>query len=76
MFDDLLDVFDRDRPNRDRNAHSQRGVRGFLARLTGDDEHEERYVRPPRHDDHDDDDDASMGRSSRRRRRDSFDLDD
>ncbi len=75
MFDDLLDVFDRDRPNRDRNAHSQRGVRGFLARLTGDDEPLEWYARRRRDDDHDDDD-ASMGRSSRRRRRDGFDLDD
>jgi len=75
MFDDLLDVFDRDRTKRDRNAHSQRGVRGLLARLTGDDEPSERYARR-RWDDDDDDDDASMGRSSRQRRRDGLDLDD
>lgn len=73
MFDDLFDVFDRDRTKRDRNAGSPRGVRGFLARLTGDDEADDQYCRSRRHHGHDD---VSMDRSSHRRRRDGFDLDD
>ncbi|MDQ3654949.1 MAG: hypothetical protein M3457_07715 [Chloroflexota bacterium] len=76
MFDDLMDIFDRDRSARSPAGTPQRGMRGLLSRLTGDHEPDERSPRPRR--DHDDDEDDAFDRdiSSRRGRRDAFDLDD
>jgi hypothetical protein len=81
MFDDLMDVFDRDRSQRSGSGRPQRGVRGLLSHLLGDhDDDHGRHTRSRRHDDGDefdiDDDDFGSERSSRRRRRDHFDLDD
>lgn len=74
MFDDLMDILDRDRSHRSSSGKPQRGVRGLLSRLTGDHEPDERSSRPHRHDDEDDAFDRDT--SSRRRRRHDFDLDD
>lgn len=74
MFDDLMDIFDRDRSHRSPAGKPQRGVRGLLSRLTGDHMPDDRSSRPRHHDDEDDDFDRDI--SSRQRRRDDFDLDD
>ena len=71
MLDELFDLFDRKKDNRPR----QGGLRGFVGRLTGDDDEREyrrgdRSYRP-------DDDDVRDDRYERRERRrsDEFDFD-
>jgi hypothetical protein len=75
VFDDLLDLFDRDRARRSGSRTSQRGLRGMLARLMSDHDDDRRSSR--RYDDRDgfeaDSDDFDLDRSSRRRRHDRFD---
>lgn len=87
MLDQLLDLFDRDRRS-GQTTSGRRGLRGLLARVTGDDDRHDddhaarsRQHRSQRDDaeyfDHDDDDGDDMDRSrSRRGNRDRFDLDD
>ncbi len=69
MFDDLLDVFDRDRGQKRKRG----GIRGLIDRLADNDDHRDDRSRRYDDDRHDDDD---RRRAPRRKRREVFDWDD
>ncbi len=77
MFDGLLDLLDRDKSHRSSGTQSSGGLRGLVARLSGeheDDDHDRRSHRHGQHDDHDDDREEYLSdRSSRRQRRERSD---
>lgn len=73
MFDELLDVFDRDRRSDGRKP--RKGLRGLLARLTDGDRDDHDRDRDRRRYDDDDRYDRHDDRSDRRDRR-RYDVDD
>ena len=74
MFDELLDVFERDRRSNERKP--RRGLRGLISRLVNDDR-DDRDRDRERYRDHDDEYDRRDHRyDDDRRKRDRFDVDD
>ena len=69
MFDDLLEVFERDRGRKRKRG----GIRGIIDRLA---DHDDRDDRSRRHDDDRYDHDRKSHTSPRSKRRELFDLDD
>ena len=67
MFDEIMEVFDRDGRRRNPNQPQKRGIRGFFSRMMGGDS------RPEGHQDSDDDDGDALYERSRDRRRDRRD---
>ncbi|MBE7519588.1 MAG: hypothetical protein HS107_10140 [Thermoflexaceae bacterium] len=51
MLDEIFEMFERDRDSRDGREPERRGIRGFLSRLFGDDDDDDRGLNRPRRSD-------------------------
>lgn len=51
LLDEIFEMFERDRDSRDGREPERRGIRGFLSRLFGDDDDDDRGLNRPRRSD-------------------------